>query len=68
MNVLAEQYDHEILSDLLNDNYLRVNSPMKNISNDVDDYSEYNLENIKELGSRWWEEFGDKSIKFLGIK
>ena len=68
MGILTEQYDHEILSDLLKENYLRINSVMNNISGDIDDYSEENLENIKKMGLNWWEEFGDNALKFIETK
>ena len=34
----------------------------------MDDYSSENLEKIRTLGTQWWEEFGNKSIKFINSK
>ena len=66
LGILSEtQYDHETLSDLLRDDYFRVNSSMKEINFSIDDYSNENLEKIKKMGMFWWSEFGDRAIKFL---
>ena len=68
LGILSEtQYDHETLSDLLNDDYFRVNSSMKEINFSIDDYSYKNLEEIKKMGMFWWSEFGDRAIKFLDL-
>jgi predicted acylesterase/phospholipase RssA len=66
LGILSEtQYDHETLSDLLKEDYLRINSSMKEINFSMDDYSHENLEKIKKMGMFWWSEFGDRAIKFL---
>ena len=66
LGILSEtQYDHETLSDLLKEDYLRINSSMKEINFSMDDYSFENLEKIKKMGMLWWSEFGDRAIKFL---
>ena len=66
--MLESQFDHEILFDLIGENYLRVNSAIKNINSALDDYSEDNLKNIRKMGLDWWQEFGDQAIKFIDLK
>ena len=69
LGILTEtQYDHETLSDLLNEDYLRINSAMKDVNFSMDDYSEENLNNIKKMGLHWWSEFGDSALKFFESK
>ena len=66
--LLESQFDHEILFDLIGENYLRVNSAIRNINSALDDYSEDNLKNIRKMGLDWWQEFGDQAIKFIDLK
>lgn len=41
---------------LLGDNYLRINSPLIDASDDMDDCTHQNLGHLKDLGDRWFEE------------
>ena len=66
--LLESQFDHEILFDLIGENYLRVNSTIKNANSTLDDYSDDNLKNIRKMGLDWWQEFGDQAIKFIDLK
>jgi patatin-like phospholipase/acyl hydrolase len=69
IGVLLESHlDHDVLYDLIGDNYLRINSSIGEVNYVMDDYSSENLEKIRTLGEKWWEEFGNKSIKFINSK
>tara|TARA_B100000927_G_scaffold288828_1_gene284227 strand:- start:1419 stop:2339 length:921 start_codon:yes stop_codon:yes gene_type:complete len=63
--MLESSLQNEILKDLIGDNYLRVNSPIGNVNRRMDDISSKNLQRIKALANKWWEEFGNKSINFI---
>tara|TARA_B100001057_G_C22811066_1_gene935425 strand:+ start:841 stop:1761 length:921 start_codon:yes stop_codon:yes gene_type:complete len=63
--MLESSLQNEILKDLIGDNYLRVNSPIGNVNRRMDDISSKNLQRIKSLANKWWEEFGNKSINFI---
>jgi len=63
--MLETQIEHRIAKDLLNDMYLRINSPLGNVNRRLDDDSEVNISRIKDLGSKWWDEFGPHLINFL---
>ena len=66
IGVLMESHlDHEILSDMLKKNYMRVNSSIGDANFMMDDYSTENIEKLKKLGDDWWEKFGNDSIKFF---
>ena len=63
--MLESSLQNEILKDLIEDDYLRVNSPIGNVNRRMDDMSERNLQRIKELADDWWRQFGKKSINFI---
>jgi patatin-like phospholipase/acyl hydrolase len=57
----------EIASDLMNQNYLRVNSPTGLVNRRMDDTSDVNIERINLMGMEWWSEFGQNTTEFLNI-
>ncbi|MBD62689.1 MAG: phospholipase [Gammaproteobacteria bacterium] len=57
----------EIATDIMNKNYLRVNSSTGLVNRRMDDISEVNLERINLMGMEWWTEFGENSLKFLNL-
>ena len=68
LGILLESHaDHEILSDLIGKNYLRINSIAENINWDLDDYTEDNLRNIRNMGLDWWNQNNKKVIDFLSL-
>ncbi|MDA9980707.1 patatin-like phospholipase family protein [Pelagibacterales bacterium] len=68
LGILLESHaDHEILSDLIGKNYLRINSIAENINWDLDDYTEDNLRNIRNMGHDWWNLNNKKVIDFLSL-
>jgi hypothetical protein len=56
-----------LLSDLIGNNYFRVNSVAENINWSLDDYTNINLKNIRNLGHSWWNTYGEMTIKFLSV-
>ena len=68
LGILLESHaDHEILSDLIGKNYLRINSIAENINWNLDDYTEDNLRNIRNMGLDWWNLNNKKVIDFLSL-
>ena len=68
LGILLESHaDHEILNDLIGKNYLRINSIAENINWDLDDYTEDNLRNIRNMGLDWWNLNHKKVIDFLSL-
>ena len=57
----------EIASDLIGDNYLRVNSSTGLVNRRMDDTSEANLKRINLMGMEWWSEFGEETLDFLNV-
>ena len=57
----------EIASDLMGDNYLRVNSSTGLVNRRMDDTSEANLKRINLMGMEWWSNFGEKTLDFLNV-
>ena len=57
----------EIASDLMGENYLRVNSSTGLVNRRMDDISDVNLERIHLMGMEWWSEFGHKTTDFLNV-
>ena len=52
---------------LIGKNYLRINSIAENINWDLDDYTEDNLRNIRNMGLDWWNQNNKKVIDFLSL-
>jgi hypothetical protein len=50
---------------LIGNNYFRVNSVAENINWNLDDYTNINLKNIRDMGYSWWKIYGDETSKFL---
>ena len=68
LGILLESHaDHEILNDLIGKNYLRINSIAENINWNLDDYTEDNLRNIRNMGLDWWNQNNKKVIDFLSL-
>ena len=63
--MLDSEIHNDISSDFLKDNYLRINSPLVNVSRFLDDDTDENLERIHLMGMEWWSKFGDKSLNFI---
>jgi patatin-like phospholipase/acyl hydrolase len=57
----------EIASDLMGQNYLRVNSSTGLVNRRMDDMSDTNLQRIRLMGMEWWSDFGADTLKFLNI-
>ena len=55
----------EIATDLIGQDYLRVNSSTGLVNRRMDDNSEVNLERIHLMGMDWWTEFGAQTKEFL---
>jgi len=56
---------HELLTDLIGEKYLRVNSPTGQVNRRMDDNSGVNLERINLMGMEWWSEFGEKALQLI---
>jgi patatin-like phospholipase/acyl hydrolase len=50
---------------ILGDNYQRVNSELVGVKDDMDDVSQKNIDDLKRLGSSWYNEFGAQTIDLL---
>ena len=57
----------EIASDIMGQNYLRVNSSTGLVNRRMDDISEVNLKRIHLMGMEWWSEFGQDTLEFLNV-
>ena len=63
--VLDSEIHNHIATNIIDENYLRIDSPLGNINKMLDDASDENLEKIHKLGLNWWEEFGEETINFI---
>ena len=63
--VLDSEIHNDIATNLLDKNYLRINSSLGNINKMLDDASSENLEKNHKLGLNWWEEFGQEVINLI---
>lgn len=50
---------------ILGDNYLRINSSLKYVNDDMDDCSQGNIDNLKRLGKEWFATFGEKAKELI---
>lgn len=65
--MLESSMFHEIATDLMGANYLRVNSSTGLVNRRMDDTSAANLERIHLMGMEWWSEFGQDTTDFLNV-
>ena len=57
----------EIASDIMGQNYLRVNSSTGLVNRRMDDISGVNLERIHLMGMEWWSKSGQDTLDFLNV-
>lgn len=58
---------HELLTDLIGNNYLRINSSTGQVNRRMDDNSGVNLERINLMGLEWWSSFGEQTLDLLDL-
>ena len=63
--VTDETIVHMQAETILGDKYLRVNSELKKADDDMDNVKQGNLDNLKNLGRKWWNDYGQKAISLL---
>ena len=63
--MLESSLDHEIATEIVGKDYIRVNSPLGKVNRRLDDNNKRNLNNIRKMGEAWWEEFGDSALDLL---
>lgn len=60
MDQTTVQYQSEII---MGNNFLFINSPLSEANDDMDDCSNNNINKLKELGKKWFEDYGKKSLE-----
>ena len=63
--MLESSLDHEIATEIIGKDYIRVNSPLGKVNRRLDDNNKRNLDNIRNMGESWWQEFGDSVLDLL---
>jgi patatin-like phospholipase/acyl hydrolase len=63
--MLDSEIHNDIASDIIDKNYLRINSPIGKINRMLDDNSEENIEKIHVMGLEWWSAYGEETLKFI---
>ena len=63
--MLESSLDHEIATEIIGKDYIRVNSPLGKVNRRLDDNNKRNLDNIRKMGESWWQEFGDSVLDLL---
>jgi len=63
--MLESSLDHEIATEIIGKDYIRVNSPLGKVNRRLDDNNKRNLNNIRKMGEAWWQEFGDSALNLL---
>jgi len=63
--MLESSLDHEIATEIIGKDYIRVNSPLGKVNRRLDDNNKRNLNNIRKMGEAWWLEFGDSALDLL---
>ena len=51
---------------ILGDDYLRINSELKEVNDDMDDVSQQNIDSLIRLGKRWYDDNEQKLKEFFG--
>ena len=63
--MLESSLDHDIATEIIGKDYIRVNSPLGKVNRRLDDNNKRNLNNIRKMGEAWWQEFGDSALDLL---
>ena len=63
--MLESSLDHEIATEIIGKDYIRVNSPLGKVNRRLDDNNKSNLNNIRKMGEAWWQEFGHSALDLL---
>jgi patatin-like phospholipase/acyl hydrolase len=63
--MLDSEIHNDIASDIIDKNYLRINSSIGKINRMLDDNSEENIEKIHLMGLEWWSAYGEETLKFI---
>ena len=63
--MLESSLDHEIATEIIGKDYIRVNSPLGKVNRRLDDNNKSNLINIRKMGEAWWQEFGESALDLL---
>ena len=63
--MLDSEIHNDIAKDIINSNYLRINSPIGKINKMLDDDSEENIEKIHLMGLDWWSEYKESVLNFI---
>ena len=63
--MLESSLDHEIATEIIGKDYIRVNSPLGKVNRRLDDNNKRNLNNIRKMGESWWQEFGESALDLL---
>ena len=63
--MVESSMDHELAEELIGEDYLRINSPLRRVNRRLDDSSDSNIERIISMGESWWDEFGQKALDLL---
>jgi patatin-like phospholipase/acyl hydrolase len=63
--MLDSEIHNDIANHIINESYLRINSPIGKINKMLDDNSEENIEKIHLMGLEWWSEYGEETLKFI---
>lgn len=63
--VTDETIVHMQAATILGDSYLRVNSDLAEADDDMDNIMKGNLNNLKSLGIKWWEDYSQAAINLL---
>ena len=63
--MVESSMDHELAEELIGEDYLRINSPLRRVNRRLDDNSDSNIERIISMGESWWDEFGQKALDLL---
>jgi len=61
---LAVNYKMKVFTEALGHSYLHLNGDISKSCN-MDDTSEENIQYFRQMGDKWWEEFGKETIEFL---
>jgi len=71
-NIIGITMDETVINEqatdlLANHHYININGNLDYVSDDIDDCSDENLENLEKMGLQWWNENKSKFENFLEL-
>lgn len=64
---MDESYVEYQCEAILGENYLKINSDLGSVDDEIDNTDSDNIDALEKLGEEWWDKYGEKTLEFLTV-